>query len=117
MAAKRKAATAAKKAPAKKGAKRAAKAAEPEPATHHVGELPIAAAERAPAAPAVRVVETDPQHPPAEVLHEEPEAPADGDEEPAHAAAEEGDPEEAPPIEGAAPAKDQLADVMAHLVF
>jgi segregation and condensation protein A len=85
-------------------------------AGEHVGELKVAAAARAPSAPEVRLVETEPVHAPAEVLQEEDltlgEAQAD------EQAARDESEDEAPSAFIGTPAPDaQLAEVMAHLVF
>ena len=108
---------AAKKAKAQSKAK-----APPAPgAGHHVGELKVAAAARAPSPPEVRLVETEPVHEPAEVLQEEGPTPGEVEADaqappPAPAAAEEGEGTPAATSMNSA-SKAQLAEVMAHLVF
>lgn len=90
--------------------------ARPEAGGSHVGEIRVAAAAPLPAAPEIRLVETEPSHAPSEVLHEEPASPGE-------AQADEAAPPEGPQgpgfpaVQGALADGTQLAEVMAHLVF
>ncbi len=87
----------------------------------HVGELKVAAAAPAPSPPEVRLVETEPVHAPAEVLQEEGPSPGEVEAD-AQAPVKRAAPgvDGGPVPEGAplnAASKEQLAEVMAHLVF